>query len=243
MEYLNLIIFLVCFFSSIIQGLLGFGFGFLFMAIMPFYLPFKTVVAVCLILALFTIIRLFYPLRKYTKINVIFIPLLSFFIFTNIGVYFLMNFEGKGLTLSYAFLLILFALAKILNIGNLTINPSNKNAFIFGSIAGLIGGMYNIGGPFFAIYYLSVFDNMKEYYATIQLTFIFGAAFNIILHFLYGNIDFQILKYALSGFIAILMGSTLALKILDRINKEKLNLCVYIVLIIASTFLIFKEII
>ena len=154
-----------------------------------------------------------------------------------------MNFEGEGLTLSFAFLLILFALAKILNIRNLTINPSNKNAFIFSSIAGLIGGMYSIGGPFFAIYYLSVFDNMKEYYATIQLTFIFGTAFNIILHFLYGNIDFQILKYALSGFIAILMGSTLALKILDRINKEKLNLCVYIVLIIASTFLIFKEII
>jgi uncharacterized protein len=243
MMYLNLIIFLISFFSSIIQGVLGFGFGFLFMGIMPFFIPIKRVIPIGLLLALITIIRLFYPLRRYARINVIFIPLFSFFIFSNIGIYILLNYNNSNLVILFAFLLFLFAVMKIFKIQSNPVKPSKTNAFIFGSLGGLFGGVFNIGGPFFSIYYLSIFNNMNEYYATIQLTFIIGAIYNLFLHFLYGNIFFEEYHFFISGFIAILIGSFISFKIIDKINKQRLNSFIYIFLIITSIFLILKEII
>jgi len=239
MECLILIIFLVCLFASIIQGLLGFGFAILFMAIIPFCVPLKTAVALGLILGLATTTRLFYSLRKYVKIKLIYIPALSFFIFSNLGVYLLMNFKWEALAITFGFILILFAVIKMFKKEEIIIKPSKKNAII----AGLLGGMFNIGGPPLAIYYLSALEDVKEYNSTIQLTFIIVGIYNIFLHSLYGNINYQIFKYSLSGIIAILIGSTIALKILKKINKEKLNYWIYIFIMIVGFILIIKEII
>ncbi len=79
MECLILIIFLVCLFASIIQGLLGFDFAILFMAIIPFCIPLKTAVALGLILGLATTTRLFYSLRKYVKIKLIYPSFVVFY--------------------------------------------------------------------------------------------------------------------------------------------------------------------
>ncbi len=243
MECLSLIIFLVCLFASIIQGLLGFGFAILFMAIIPFFVPLKTAVALGLILGLATTIRLFYSLRKYVKIKLIYVPALSFFIFSNLGVYLLMNFKEGALAITFGFILILFAVIKMFKKEEIIIKPSKKNAIIAGSIGGLLGGMFNIGGPPLAIYYLSALEDVKEYNSTIQLTFIIVGIYNIFLHSFYGNINYQIFKYSLSGIIAILIGSTIALKILKKINKEKLNYWIYIFIMIVGFILIIKEII
>jgi len=243
MECLILIIFLVCLFASIIQGLLGFGFAILFMAIIPFCVPLKTAVALGLILGLATTTRLFYSLRKHVKIKLIYIPALSFSIFSNLGVYLLMNFKGGALAITFGFILILFAVIKMFKKEEIIIKPSKKNAIIAGSIGGLLGGMFNIGGPPLAIYYLSALEDVKEYNSTIQLTFIIVGIYNIFLHSLYGNINYQIFKYSLSGIAAILIGSTIALKILKKINKEKLNYWIYIFIMIVGFILIIKEII
>lgn len=241
MECLSLIIFLVCLFASIIQGLLGFGFAILFMAIIPFFVPLKTAVALGLILGLATTIRLFYSLRKYVKIKLIYVPALSFFIFSNLGVYLLMNFKEGALAITFGFILILFAVIKMFKKEETIIKPSKKNAIIAGSIGGLLGGMFNIGGPPLAIYYLSALEDVKEYNSTIQLTFIIVGIYNIFLHSFYGNINYQIFKYSLSGIIAILIGSTIALKILKKINKEKLNYWIYIFIMFVGFILIIKE--
>jgi len=124
------------------------GFNILFMVVMPFFVPLKTAVILGLILAMATSIRLFYSFRKYLKIKLIYIPVLSFFIFSNIGVYILMNFKGEVLAIIFGFILILFSLMKIFRKKEIVISPSKKSAIFIGSAAGLLGGMFNIGGPF-----------------------------------------------------------------------------------------------
>ncbi len=213
------------------------------MSILPFWLPLKTTVALELILGLLTTIKLFYPLRQYVQIKLIYIPLLAFFIVSNFGVYFLMNFKEKILTIILGFLLIFYALSRMLNKKEIIIEPSKKNGIIAGSMSGLLGGMFNISGPPLAIYYLSVLDDVKEYNATIQLTFILTGIYTIFLHVGYRNINYQILKYLPSGVIGILIGAWVVSKIINKINKEKLNWGICIFMVITGFILVIKEII
>jgi len=178
--------FFVSVLSSLIQGVLGFGFAAVFMTLLPIWLPFRMVASMELILGTAAAIRLLYPVRKQAKLVVLVSPLIGFFVLSTLGVHLLMNVEERILRKILGGILILLSAFRLSKKGTEKTTPSFAKGLLAGSISGLLGGLFNLAGPPLAVYYLSCADDLTEYNATMQLTFLVMGSYSLLLHFLYG---------------------------------------------------------
>ncbi|MEA4826697.1 MAG: sulfite exporter TauE/SafE family protein [Clostridium sp.] len=235
-----LIVFVVCFIGSILQGMIGIGFAVVIMSLLPLWIPFKIVASIELILGTVTTISLLYPIRKHAKLKYIIVPTLSMVVFTKLGVDFLMKYDVNAMSHYLGILLILFSITMTFISGKTRIKPSVKNGIIAGSISGFLGGAFSISGPPMAMYYFSLFDDVKEYEASMQLTFLLSGIYKIVLFFYYGNMNSFTVRYSLIGFLAVILGSFISFKLIKNIDKVKLKHGIAIFMAVMGLMLILK---
>lgn len=226
----TLILFAVCFLGCMIQSITGFGYAIVAMSILPFFMPFKTAVATVAILALVMTIQLSIKLRKHVKIKILVIPLITSIIGRTLGVYIMVNINLYILRITLGILLILLSIWLFYFSRKVKIKASLASGSTAGLISGVVGGMCNISGPPLAIYYYAALENKKEYNATIQATFAISGIYTIILHFLYGNITYEVIRYSITGFIGVLLGTSFGLVIFNKINRDILGkaICLFV---------------
>jgi len=232
--------FFVSVLSSLIQGVLGFGFAAVFMTLLPIWLPFRMVASMELILGTAAAIRLLYPVRKQAKLVVLVSPLIGFFVLSTLGVHLLMNVEERILRKILGGILILLSAFRLSKKGTEKTTPSFAKGLLAGSISGLLGGLFNLAGPPLAVYYLSCADDLTEYNATMQLTFLVMGSYSLLLHFLYGNLNVQTVRYSLVGFIAIFVGAMVAEMFRENLNKKQLSICMNVFMMIVGILSIIK---
>lgn len=221
------VLFVVCFIGSVIQGTTGFGYALFSMAVLPFFLPLKTAAVVVLLLGFVSSVQIAFNLRKHINVKLLLIPILASFVGRYVGVKALMSFDTGVLKSILGVVLVILSIYFAFFNRKIRIRPLPRNGIMAGLLSGVLGGMFSVSGPPLVIYYYSATDDKMEYNACLQTSFVLGIVVTIFLHILEGNIHMEALTYTGVGLVAVLAGSMVGLWCFKRLDKEILTKAIY----------------
>lgn len=233
---------LVVFIAAITQSTSGFGFGIVFMAVIPLFWPYKecTVLSMitCLFLQIITIIRL----HKHIKWRMVIFPAIGAFIGTFIGVHLMININPRLMNLILGLFLWALAIYMIFISKRIHLKQGVPTELSMGFIGGFMGGMFAVGGPPMVAYYDSVIDEPLTYQATIQTYFMLTTLSNIFNNFLCGNVTAKLITPLCITLISCLLGTLVGIKILHKVSMQVIRKLAYAVMICAGTYDLIKAI-
>lgn len=161
--------------AGFMQGLTGFGFGLISMALLPLVLPFKEALVVVAVLNVpVCALTLFTNWRHFQWRRGIALALGSS-AGVPIGFYLLVQLDGALLLRILGGLLSLFAVNELFLAKRFPLRFPSWSGFPVGLLSGSIGGAFNVGGPPVIAYVYSQAWTKEEIVAVLQLVFGTGA--------------------------------------------------------------------
>ncbi|MCP4178180.1 MAG: sulfite exporter TauE/SafE family protein [bacterium] len=230
----------IIFLGSIVRSTFGFGNALITMPLMSLIIGLQTAAPISALIS--TTIALVILINSWQFVNLksVWRLVVSSAVGIPVGIFILTTMNNKILVIILAIFLILFSLYRLFVTKSIKIK-SNKPAYLFGLLAGVFGGAYNINGPFIVVY--STLKNWSpvEFRATLQGYFFLA---NLLIIFMQGASGlwtgkvFLIYLLALPVVcIAIYIGGKFTL----LIPKGKFDKVIYIFLILIGIFLLIQE--
>lgn len=241
---LILLIIIIILIGSFIQGVSGFGFGLFAMGFLPILFTVKE--SALFVMALSVVVSVSIIARSYKHIVFRALPIiLGASLAGRIISFFILNAFGE-----LDFMKVILGLFLIAMVIYLFFNKKEPSAailklsitpLIFGFLGGFIGGIFAVGGPFFVFYFLLIFKDKYQYSANLQAVFLVNNSFSLMLHGVNGDFNSAFIVYFLVGVVTAIIGTTLGLKMFDKLPREtikKFAMCV--VLVAGLNLLIFS---
>lgn len=233
---------LIVFIAAMVQSTSGFGFGIIFMAIMPLLITYKHAnflsVATCLVLQIYVLLKL----RHHLNFKLVIVPVIASLISSSIGVRLMVNINPHLMNFILGFFLWTLAFYLIVIAKHVHLKKNIFVGFCAGAFGGLMEGLFAIGGPPMVAYYDSVISDPLEYQATIQTYFAITTINVVINNIICGNFTHTLVWPLLIAIIACIAGTTVGMHILKNISMQMIRKLAYTVMILAGTYDILKGI-
>ena len=215
------------------QGTLGFGFGMICMATLPFFMDFKFAVPLVSIFSLTAHIVMVYGLRKYVRVNR-FLPLVAGgLVGVPLGVSFLRHADLSSLKLTLGLVIVAYVVWSFLPKNKGVRDPGRIWAVIAGVIGGVLGGAMNSSGPPAVIYLTQKPWGKDSIKATLQTFFICMSITQLSLLAEAGILTLEVVQTNLLFAPCIFLGVWAGIWGSRRVNHElfrKMVLCALFVL-------------
>ncbi|OIJ14373.1 hypothetical protein BKP37_08475 [Anaerobacillus alkalilacustris] len=236
-----LIIIIIILIGSFIQGVSGFGFGLFAMGFIPLFFSVKE--SALFVMALSLVVSASIIFRNYKHILVkSLLIILSASLTGRIIAFFILNAYGEMDFMKKVLGLFLISIVFYLLLSNKEPSAAMLKThiipIIFGFFGGFIGGIFAVGGPFFVFYFLLIFNNKYRYSANLQVVFFVNNTFSLLLHGLNGDFNSSFLLYFIVGVVTVIIGTTLGLKMFDRLPRETIKKVAMIIVSLAGLNLI-----
>lgn len=213
------------------QGLTGFGFGLVSMALLPLVLPFKGALVVVAVLnvpvcalTLFSTRRHF-SWRRGTGLT------LGSCLGVPIGFYALVQLDAQLLLRALGAVLCLFALNELLLARRFPLRFPAWTGFPVGLVSGGLGGAFNVGGPPAIAYVYAQPWTKEEIVAVLQLVFGTSALLRLALVGQSGLLHGDLLRLTLFALLPLLAGIAIGGRLLHRVPLAPLKSAVFLFLL------------
>lgn len=232
--------------AGFVQGLTGFGFGIVAMAVLPLLLrDFETAFAITAINSLIIPGLTFISVRKGLKIRDC-IPLTAAAVVGAIfGFFFTHWFVGSPVFIQiFGGTLVVFAIVDLILTKALKKHLPGWVGWPCGLAGGFFGGAFNVGGPPMVAFCYSQPWSKQQIVATLQVAFICATSLRVALMGASGYFDQRIMILTLATVIPISIGIWLGGLLLARIPLPWLRIGVFtIVIILGLQYFIFPEVV
>lgn len=215
--------------AGFVQGVTGFGSGIVLMIFLPHLLPIGQSAGVSTLTMLVANIMIVWHYRKFLKWKKLAIP---FAIYMTMAIcsLFLSRLLSAGYLKSILglFLIVLSLYYTIMNLHSVTIKTIPiYMMIIFSVVSGFFNGMFGIGGPLMALYFLTISDSKENYLASIQTFFLIDTFIMTSLRFASGILTMENLKFVAIGIIGAIIGTVIANKLVGYLNTRIMTLFIY----------------
>lgn len=216
--------------AGFVQGVTGFGSGIVMMIFLPSLLPMNQSAGVSTLTMLVANAMVVWRYRKYLKWHRLVTPFLIYICMALFSLY-LSEFLSVGyLKLLLGLLLVILSLYySVMNIKSITIKAIPIYVMIiFSLISGFFNGMFGIGGPLMALYFLTISDSKENYLASIQTFFLVDTLLMTSVRFASGILTLDNIKFVLIGIIGAILGTILANRLVSHLNIKVMTMFIYI---------------
>lgn len=235
------IVFFLVLVSSFIHASIGFGFSVLLMTVMPLFIPLLSTSVIVKVSMLIITLLMTIQLRKYVDLRFIVLPTICMLIGNTIGFFLLINLETTVLKNILGYFLVGLGIVSLILKNGFPIKKSKGADILFGFLAGITGGLFNLSGVVLVLYYYSALDNKLEYSSSMQASFTITATYGALLHGMNGNFsDSNLISLIGISILAVLIGTFLGMKVLMRISKDLIGKLSYVYMILMGLLMIFK---
>lgn len=210
--------------AGFVQGVTGFGFGLIALPLLGFFMPFKTIIPLVLLLSLIINITLSVQLRKSIHLETIATLFLITLPGIPVGAYILKLTSAQALSVILGFIMIAFTSYQLL------IKPIQKRlglpiTLLAGFSSGVLAGSIGVGGPPVIIYSAIQPWSKDEAKATLAFYFLVSSILALISHAYTGILTKEIVQYsipAVPGLCIGILGGTYAYKRISDKGYKKL---------------------
>ena len=235
----SIIVLLISFCGTVIQGATGFGMALFCMALMPFFLPLDLATIAVMWIGVFSAIVIMAQVYKHINWKFVVFPIISVVIARYIGVWIV---SGTDVTVIKGILgVVLIILAVYLAFFNqkLHFKANAVSGLIAGGVSGLMGGMFNVSGPPMVAYMFNATTDKMEYTASLQVLFVVGGLSNVVSRALLGKLlpaaGWQSLVACVAaGIVGSLIGGRVGVNFLKKLDRKQLSIGVYCVMAVSG---------
>lgn len=232
----TLLLFLTVIAAALVQSTSGFGFGIVFMAIVPLFLPYSMSTVLSVFTCLFLQITIIIRLRKHIQWQLVIIPSIVAVIASNLGVKVMVDLPEKMMALILGIFLWILALYMIFIAPHIHLKKNIVTEVGAGALSGFMTGMFAIGGPPMVAYYDSLFEDKLAYQSTIQVYFFVNSIGTLIANIMSGNLTTALIPNMMVSVTAVIVGTMIGVRILDKISMQTVRRLAYIVMLMAGTY-------
>lgn len=219
-------------FAGFTQGLTGFGFGLVSMALLPLALPLKDAVVVVAALNVAACATTLFATRRHFSWRRGAGLALGSCAGVPIGFQALVHLDSQMLLHALGAVMGLFAVSELFLARRFRPQFPTWVGFPVGLVSGGLGGAFNIGGPPVIAYaYLQPWAK-EEIVATLQLVFGTSALIRLALVGHSGLLRSDLLQLALLALLPMLAGIALGGRLLQRVPREPLKFAVFVFLLV-----------
>ncbi len=230
--------------AGLIQGLTGFGFAIVAMALLPLFIEdFKVAFSMVALSSMVIPAITFFKTRRGFSLKPSLTLTVGAMLGTMGGVWFLQaNLGGPGFIRLFGAVLITFALVDAVLTRTLKIDMPKWMGLPCGMLGGFFGGAFNIGGPPMVLYAYSQPWTKHQIVATLQVAFVFATGIRLVLMGTTGYFDQEVRQLTLVAVLPILVGVHYGVRFLGVLEKDALKMGVFIaVSILGLKYLLFPE--
>ena len=170
------------------------------------------------------------------------LPVVLFSFSSYLAVNISLHVNTNGLKVVFGCLLILLAIYFFLFSDRISIKPSILSAVICSSLAGLMGGLFAIGGPLLVLYFLTITESKEEYMVSVNATLFLTNICQTLSRVNAGILKFSEIPAICVGICGITVGCIIGSKIADRINIDVMKRIIYAFLVVSGILTILNAI-
>lgn len=221
------------------QGLTGFGFGLVSMALLPLILPFKDALVVVAVLNVPVCALTLWANRRHVHWRRGAALAAGTCLGVPIGFYLLVKLDAGVLLRVLGALLCLFAVNEIFLARRFPLRFPAWSGFPVGLVSGGIGGAFNVGGPPVIAYVYSQPWAKEEIVAVLQVVFGSSALLRLIFVGHSGLLHAELARLTLLALPLLLAGIILGGRLLHRVPLPPLKLTVFVSLLVLGAKYLF----
>ena len=234
-----LVLSLTAFFAGLIQGLAGFGSGPVQMMTYPYIWPMATAAAISVFVSVPLNLNMVVTYFHEVQWKKVLLPIFPYIIICSAAISYSKMIDPTLMKRVFGVFLIVLA-AYYLFINKHENKPLNRaKTIVYVSISALCDAFFGIGGPLMVIYFLNKTDTGREYLATVSAFFLINGLYNTAYRLVNGILSASQLPFLAAGMISILVGVTVAHRLVNRMNENVLKKIVYIMIGLTGVFNLF----
>lgn len=225
--------------AGFIQSVTGFGGALVMMMVLPYFVAMKTATALGGLICVPMCIAVALRYRREVQVRQAVFPTAVYLVSSAVFIRIAASINLDSLKAAFGILLVALAAYFQFFSGKLNLKGDLKTAFVCAALSGLTGGLFGVGGPVLVLYYLAVTKDKKSYLGTINFVFAITESYSAVVRSINGLITGNLLPLILAGFCAVLLGSFLGARVVDRLDGERMKRFIYLLLAVsgAITFL------
>lgn len=215
--------------AGFVQGVTGFGSGIVMMIFLPHLLPISQSAGVSTLTMLVANVMVVWRYRKYLKWQKLVLPFLIYMGTAILSLFLSKYLPGSSLKMLLGVLLVVLSIYYlVMNLRSIKISTIPLFVMVlFAITSGFFNGLFGIGGPLMALYFLTISDSKENYLASIQTFFLIDTLIMTSMRFANGIMTVDTLKYVLMGLIGAVIGTILANRLVKHINLRVMTLAIY----------------
>lgn len=222
-----IVVALVAVLAGFLQAVTGFGSPMILMMVVPYFYDMVTAPAVANSISIGLAASLCWKFRKNIDWNSCLFPTGVFLVFNVLSIQYVKKIDLDFLSLAFGVFLVVLALYFFLFSKKKPFKANWITALICGTLSGITSGLFGIGGPLMAIYFVSATKSKETYLGNIQFLFTLTTAVSMVTRIYKGIYTLDLLPVTLSGLACIMVGKYLGLRVLGRMDPEKTQRLVY----------------
>lgn len=240
---LNLIIIILCivFIAALTRSTFGFGDALIAMPLLALVIDIKIATPLMALIAFFIAISILIKNRDKVEFNSVWRLIVASLVGIPIGLWYLDDINENIIKLILGIIILLFAGYNLVK-PKLHQLKSEKYAWIFGFIAGILGGAYNTNGPPIVIYSSLKKWNPQNFRATLQGYFFTTGILLVISHGIAGNYTNEVLTYFAYCLPVVLLAVITGAKLNKKIPIIRFHKYIYMILIFLGFMLMYNSI-
>lgn len=228
-------VFFSAFGGGLVQASTGFGSGIVMMMFLPIFMSILEGSYLSTVVTVFMTVSIVWRYRSHIRPRMVVLPGVFYLIASTLGIRLAVAADVSRLKFWFGLFLVAVACYFMFAANKIHLNPTPLAAFCCGSLAGLVSGLFGIGGPPIALYFISAIPEDKHaYLGTVQLFFTITCCYTTLLRTLNGIFKPSMLPMIALGVVGILAGTFVGGRIVEKINVEQMKKLIYIFLAICG---------
>lgn len=157
----------------------------------------------------------FLPVAVYTAVNIAVIRMLD-------------AFDLRLLTIIFGAFLVVLSIYFLFFAKNASVKPTLLMAIVCSSVSGISAGLFSVGGPLMALYFIAASEKRETYVGNLQLLFALTNAVSALMRGVGGFYPISLLPMTLVGIVLINVGERIGARVSGRVNAANFKTVVYI---------------
>lgn len=232
--------FAVSLIGAVIQAVCGFGYGPLNMSLLPYLFPYAQAVALSGLCGSTTSVFVLASSFRYIRWKTLLPCVVTAMIFAPLSVQLSVGAADGFMVHSLGAMLIVLGVYSIFFSDRIRIKPTLFNGAAAGTLAGVLSGLFAVGGPPIALYMLAAADTNDAYRATLSAQFCITACVTTFTRWRNGAFTAATVHAYALMLASLLIGAWIGGKIFQRLDPKRLRLIVYGYLIVSGILMLFK---